>query len=117
MREGKNARFVTGGERFVGCGFFGCQGNVGLVIFHLSFGGLGLEDFIGFFFIGFYYFFVLTALNPLMTGHTKVHERKGRNSVSNHQGEGGFVCMRALVRGLSLFPNALLALVLAARVL
>ena len=53
MWEGKNARFVTGGERFVGCGFLGCQGNVGLVIFHLSFGGLGLEDFIGFFFIGF----------------------------------------------------------------
>ncbi len=103
MRERKNARFVTGGERFVGCGFFGCQGNVGLVIFHLSFGGLGLEDFIGFFligfywffFIGFYYFFVLTALLC----------------------EDGFVCMRALVRGLSLFPNALLALVLAARVL
>ena len=71
------------------------------MIFHLSFGGLGLEDFFLFFFIGFYYFFVLTHLNPHMTGHTKVHERKGRNSVSNHQGEGGLVCMRALVRGLS----------------
>jgi hypothetical protein len=97
--------------------FFWVPGKCGPSDFPFVVWGFGPGGFFWFFLIGFYYFFVLTALNPLMTGHTKVHERKGRNSVSNHQGEGGFVCMRALVRGLSLFPNALLALVLAARVL